>query len=145
MLAIGARAPEFELADHSGAPVSLAALLRRGPLLLYFYPGDFTPICTREACAFRDAAPRLGSRGLQVVGVSPDPVARHAEFRAAYALDFPLLSDPDRRVAAAYQALGLFGLGTGRVSYRIGVDGRIEEHADARFRVSPHLALVGTP
>jgi peroxiredoxin Q/BCP len=142
MLAIGSRAPDFTLPDQDGQPVTLSAVLARGPVLLYFYPGDFTPVCTREACAFRDAEPDLLAEGLQVIGVSPDSPAKHAEFRAAYALTFTLLSDRDRSVARTYDALGLFGLGTGRVSYRIGADGLIQAVADARLRIAPHLALT---
>lgn len=145
MLAVGSRAPDFTLPDQDGQAVTLSAVLARGPVLLYFYPGDFTPVCTREACAFRDAGPELQADGLQVLGVSPDSPAKHAEFRAAYGLDFTLLADQDRTVARAYDALGLFGLGTGRVSYRIGTDGLIQAVADARLRIGPHLALTRRP
>jgi peroxiredoxin Q/BCP len=142
MLEVGARAPEFALLDHAGERVTLATLLAQGPLVLYFYPGDFTPVCTREACAFRDAQPDLVAGGVQVVGVSPDSPEQHARFRAAFGLPFRLLSDPERSAARAYGAVGLFGFGTSRVTYRIGADGIIQQAVTARLRVAPHLDVA---
>jgi peroxiredoxin Q/BCP len=101
----GQRAPEFTLSDDHGNEVTLAGLRGR-PVVLYFYPKDDTPGCTKEACAFRDRRPELAQRGAAVVGVSPDDVASHAAFRDKYSLDFPLLADPDHRVAEAYGAWG---------------------------------------
>lgn len=99
----GKLAPDFELQTDRGEPLRLSA--RRGtPVVLYFYPQDDTPGCTVEACAFRDRRPELAARGAQVLGVSPDGVASHAAFRDKYALDFPLLADPDHQVAETYGA-----------------------------------------
>src|SRR5579864_4286017 len=84
MLAIGARAPEFTLPDQDDRNVSLSTLLGRGPLILYFYPADFTPGCTREACMMRDLYGSLLSAGLDVAGVSPQSPDRHREFRDKY-------------------------------------------------------------
>ena len=86
MLAIGARAPEFTLPDQDEHNVSLTTLLNRGPLLLYFYPADFTPGCTREACMIRDLNPEIGRVGLNIAGVSPQSPQRHREFREKFAL-----------------------------------------------------------
>jgi peroxiredoxin Q/BCP len=101
----GQRAPELGLRDDRGNEVRLADLRGR-PVVLYFYPKDDTPGCTREACAFRDRRADLARRGAAVLGVSPDDVASHAAFRDKYALDFPLLADPEHRVAEAYGAWG---------------------------------------
>jgi peroxiredoxin Q/BCP len=101
----GKPAPDFTLASSDGGEVKLAALRGR-PLVLYFYPRDMTPGCTREACAFRDAQARLRKAGARVLGVSPDSLESHAKFKAAHELNFPLLSDPDRSVAKRYGAFG---------------------------------------
>ena len=102
-IAEGQPAPDFELLDDKGEPTRLSAQRGR-PVVLYFYPQDDTPGCTVEACAFRDRRPELAARGALVLGVSPDGVASHAAFRDKFALDFPLLADPDHQVAEAYGA-----------------------------------------
>src|SRR3990172_3039588 len=87
----GQEAPDFELAGDEGATVRLSALRGR-PVVLYFYPKDDTPGCTREACAFRDRDQELAGRGAVLLGVSPDSLASHQRFRAKFELNFPLLS-----------------------------------------------------
>jgi peroxiredoxin Q/BCP len=141
MLAIGSRAPGFALPDETGTVRTLAELIADGPLLLYFYPGDFTPICTREACAFQEALPELRADGVRVVGVSAQDSAMHARFKEAYGLEFTLLADEQRSAIRAYDATGPFGFGTSRVSYLIGRDGIIQDAVGARFGVAPHVAL----
>jgi peroxiredoxin Q/BCP len=94
-------APEFTAPDETGKDRTLAEFRGR-PLVLYFYPKDGTPGCTREACAFRDEWQRITHTGAQVVGVSLDSVQSHAEFKQKHALPFPLLSDTDGRVLEAY-------------------------------------------
>ena len=103
MVEEGRPAPDFELTSDSGETVSLESL-RGKPVVLYFYPKDDTPGCTKEACAFRDRRADLAAHGATVLGVSPDGVASHAAFRDKYALSFPLLADPDHAVAEAYGA-----------------------------------------
>ena len=142
MLSIGDTAPDFTLPDQDGRPVHLAELLARGPVLLYFYPADFTPVCTREACAFDALAPELGRAGVTLLGVSPQDSESHARFRARHNLGFPLLADQDRQVIRAYGCDGFLGLMVQRVTYLIGKDGRIQEAAKAALRVGPHLALA---
>jgi peroxiredoxin Q/BCP len=99
----GQSAPDFTLRADDGKEVRLSAL-RGQPVVLYFYPKDDTPGCTREACAFRDRKSELAAHGAAVLGVSPDDVASHGKFRDKYALNFPLLADPGHRVAGAYGA-----------------------------------------
>ncbi|HSC46921.1 MAG TPA: peroxiredoxin [Gammaproteobacteria bacterium] len=142
MLAVGATAPDFTLPDQDGRPLSLAELLKDGPLLLYFYPADFTPVCTREACSFAALEPDLERTGVRLAGVSPQGGESHQRFRQRYGLKFTLLSDPERRVIRAYGCDGLLGLRVKRVTYLIGQDRRILERAHAAFRVGPHLALA---
>lgn len=142
MLKPGDSAPDFTLPDQGGRPVHLAELLVKGPVLLYFYPADFTPVCTKEACAFGSLEPALGRAGVTLLGVSPQDSASHVRFRERYRLGFSLLADPERRVIRAYKCDGLLGFGVQRVTYLIGSDGRIQEAAKAAFRVGPHLELA---
>jgi peroxiredoxin Q/BCP len=145
MIKEGAKAPRFELESSDGKKVSLADLAGK-TVVLYFYPKDNTPGCTREAEAFRDAAAALKKKGAVVLGVSKDSIASHCKFRDKYALNFPLLSDPDGEVIEAYGAWGekvLYGkksMGILRTTVIIGADGKVKKifpkvkvdgHADA--------------
>jgi peroxiredoxin Q/BCP len=97
----GAAAPDFEMAASGGRTVSLAGY-RGKPFVLYFYPKADTPGCTKEACAFQEALPALAATGLDVIGVSPDPIKAIEKFAQKYGLTFPLASDAEKRTAAAY-------------------------------------------
>jgi thioredoxin-dependent peroxiredoxin len=105
MLKAGDKAPPFALPSNEGRAVRLEDL-RGKPVVLYFYPKDDTPGCTKEACSFRDAWSEIQETGAVLLGVSPDDAASHEKFRAKYRLPFPLLSDPDHAVADAYGAWG---------------------------------------
>jgi peroxiredoxin Q/BCP len=105
MIKEGQKAPNFTLPSSGGKHVSLADLKGK-PVVLYFYPKDDTPGCTREACAFRDAQAKMRKTGAVVLGVSPDSVASHEKFRTKYGLNFPLLADTDKSVAKKYGAFG---------------------------------------
>ena len=142
MLAIGQKAPDFELKGDASRTVRLSDLLKEGPIVLYFYPMDFTPVCTREACMFRDAHSELLKGGLRVYGVSPQTSARHESFRQHHRLPFPLLADTGKKVARAYGALGFLGLTVRRISYLIGADGTIEDAVRADFRLGQHEGFV---
>lgn len=102
---IGARAPAFDLQDQHGRSLA-AGSLGGTPYVLYFYPKDDTPGCTKEACGFRDAAGTFKALGVRVIGVSPDSSARHQGFAKKYGLAFSLLSDPDKAAAKAYGVWG---------------------------------------
>ncbi|HEV3025464.1 MAG TPA: thioredoxin-dependent thiol peroxidase [Pirellulales bacterium] len=129
-IAEGSRAPEFTLAADNGAPVKLSAL-RGQVVVLYFYPRDDTPGCTREACAFRDTKSALTTLGAVVIGISTDDVASHERFRDKYSLNFPLLSDPDHRVAEKYGAwreknmYGKKSMGIQRSTFLIDPEGKV--------------------
>ncbi|MGH8282719.1 MAG: peroxiredoxin [Gammaproteobacteria bacterium] len=142
MLKPGDTAPDFELPDQDGQMRHLAGLLAHGPVLLYFYPADFTPVCTREACTFREFIPDLVRKGVTLMGISPQDSASHDRFRARHHLNFPLLADTDKRVIRAYGCDGPLGFGVKRVSYLIGRDGRIVEAVHAALRVSRHAAMA---
>ena len=126
----GTKAPAFTLLDHDGRKLALSSL-KGSAVVLYFYPKDDTPGCTREACGFRDAKAKFAKTRAVVVGVSPDPVDRHAAFRDKYSLPFPLLSDPDHVVAAKYGAwreknmYGKKSMGIARSTFIIDGTGRI--------------------
>ncbi|MBI3893971.1 MAG: peroxiredoxin [Candidatus Wallbacteria bacterium] len=137
MLEIGSVVPDFELQDEAGKMVRLQDLLG-GPLLLYFYPADFTPVCTKQACMFRDIYQDMVAAGVKVIGISPQDPASHVRFRAQHSLPFPLLSDPDKRTIRAYGADGPFGLGVRRISYLIGPDRTVQHAIVADLRVSRH-------
>jgi peroxiredoxin Q/BCP len=104
-LEVGDKAPAFSLKDTNGKTVKLADFKGK-KVVLYFYPRDMTPGCTKEACGFRDDYAVLRKRGVEVVGVSADNQASHQKFTEAYSLPFTLLSDPDHSVMDAYGAWG---------------------------------------
>lgn len=146
MVKEGKAAPDFTLPSTDGTEVSLAGLRGR-PVVLYFYPRDNTPGCTREACAFRDTMARIKRTGAVVLGVSPDSLASHEKFRAEQRLNFPLLSDPDKKVARKYGAFGekvMYGKkvqGMIRSTFVIGEDGLVKK-VFPRVRVDGHAGAV---
>ena len=129
----GKKAPAFKLTDADGKTVTLADYAGKD-LVLYFYPRDDTPGCTKEACGFRDEWADLKKRGVAVVGVSPDSAASHQKFAAKYKLPFTLLSDPEKKAMTAYGAWGekvLYGkkkIGVIRSTTWIGPDGKVRKH-----------------
>jgi peroxiredoxin Q/BCP len=142
MLATGTRAPEFELHDQDARRQSLRGLLERGSLILYFYPADFTPGCTKEACAFRDLQTELERASLRIVGVSPQDAGSHRRFADQHGLKFTLLSDPGKKVTRLYELDGPLGLGVRRGTYLIGADGIIRDSVLADLRISAHERFV---
>ena len=138
MLAAGNRAPEFTARNQLDVPVTLAQLLQDGPLILYFYPADFTTACTKEACSLRDLHSQLLAAGVSVAGVSPQNAHSHAAFAAKYALPFTLLSDPDKMLARAYDVVGPLGLGVRRASFLIDSSGLIKDAVLADLRIGRH-------
>ena len=151
MLEPGTKAPAFTLTDATGQKVSLKDFAGRD-VVLYFYPRDDTPGCTKEACGFRDAWDGLRELGAAVLGVSADDADSHKRFVAKYRLPFTLLSDPDRSVMAAYGAYGektMYGkkvVGVIRSTVWIGPDGRVRRHwarvADAAKHPEQVLAAL---
>ena len=126
----GRRAPDFTLPADDGAKIKLSTK-RGGPVVLYFYPRDMTPGCTREACAFRDSHKALAKLGVTVLGVSTDDVASHGKFRDKYHLNFPLLADTDHKVAEKYGAwreknmYGKKSMGIQRSTFLIDAEGKV--------------------
>ena len=142
MLDIGAKAPEFVLMNHEGIETSLSDLLQNGPLILYFYPADFTPGCTKEACSFRDIHNDIQSVGLQVVGVSPQDEDSHRRFREEHNLPFILLSDPEKVAIKMFDVDGPFGVGVRRATFLINQDRSIRDAMLADVRVGRHTEFI---
>ena len=130
LLAVGDRAPSFETVDQSGARVALKDFSGR-KVVLYFYPKDDTPGCTKEACSFRDGYADFRKRKIEVLGVSVDDEKSHKKFAEKFDLPFRLLADPDRKIVRAYGVWGqksLYGrkyMGTHRVTYVVDEKGKI--------------------
>jgi peroxiredoxin Q/BCP len=128
----GDPAPAFSATTSGGGNVSLADF-RGKNVILYFYPKDDTPGCTKEACAFRDGFAEFQKRGAVVLGVSTDPVKSHDKFVEKFKLPFPLLADVDRKIVSAFGVwgektfMGRKYMGTHRVTFLIGPDGRIKK------------------
>jgi peroxiredoxin Q/BCP len=126
----GEKAPAFTLTADDGSKVRLSDL-KGGPVVVYFYPRDDTPGCTREACAFRDQKAGLKKLGATVLGISTDSTASHEKFRDKYELNFPLLSDPEHAVAEKYGAwreknmYGKKSMGIQRSTFLIDADGKV--------------------
>lgn len=142
MLKIGTEAPEFVLANDRGGETSLSELLSDGPLVLYFYPADFTPGCTKEACSIRDIHDDIQSVGLQVAGISPQDTASHERFRDEHELPFILLSDPDKVAVKMYDVDGPFGVGVRRATFLINQDGTIQDAVLADVRIGLHQEFI---
>src|SRR5438105_13303836 len=138
----GWRAPEFTLPDQDGQSVSLSALLRYGTLILYFYPADFTPGCTREACSIRDLHAEIQEAGLSVAGVSPQGPESHRAFREQHKLPFVLLSDVDKCVIRMYDVRGPLGFGVRRATYLVDQARYIRSAVLADFRISQHEDFI---
>ncbi len=145
-LEAGDEAPAFTLPDQDGKPVSLADFAGRR-VVLYFYPKDDTPGCTKEACQFNENLAAFQAADVSVIGVSPDPAESHVRFRTRYGLEFPLLSDPDHAVMEQYGAWGektMYGKKTVdvvRSTFVIGPGGRVER-AWYGVRADGHAAKV---
>jgi len=142
MLESGSKAPEFVLENDQGGESSLSDLLQDGPLILYFYPADFTPGCTKEACSIRDIHNDIQAVGLQVAGVSPQDADSHQRFRDEHKLPFTLLSDPEKVAIKMYDVDGPFGVGVRRATFLISQDRVIQEAMMADVRIGRHKEFI---
>jgi peroxiredoxin Q/BCP len=122
----GQKAPEFELSSDSGEKVSLKATLAKGPVMLVFYPGDFTPTCTQQLCSYRNSYADFQKYGIQILGINADDAAKHEAFKTEHRFPFPLLTDPDKKVSASYGMVSklLFGM-VNRGNFIVGRDGTV--------------------
>src|SRR5688500_18414230 len=146
MIKEGSTAPAFKTTDANGETVSLKNL-RGQKVVLYFYPKDDTPGCTKEACSFRDSFAEYERRGIKVLGVSPDDERSHRKFAEKFSLPFTLLADKDHSVADAFgvygekQFMGRKYMGVNRTTFLIGEDGRVHKVFD-KVKVDEHADEV---
>lgn len=146
----GARAPEFALDDQNGRRVALADFRGSKNVVVYFYPKDDTPGCTRESCAFRDHYEEFRDAGAEVIGISSDSPRSHAAFAAKHALPFTLLADPGGKVRRAFGVPSALGVLPGRVTYVIDKQGVIRHAFNSQLNPLKHVdealrVLAGLP
>lgn len=139
-LTVGQQAPAFSLHNQDGKPIQLSDYLGSKHVVLYFYPKDETPGCTKEACSFRDRYEDFLEAGAEVIGVSADSVASHQRFATGRKLPFQLLSDPGSKVAKQYGVNGLFGLLPGRETFVINQEGIIISKFSSQLQIDPHIS-----
>ncbi len=143
----GETAPDFELLDQTGTPRQLNTLLADGPVVLFWYPAALTTGCTREACHFRDIGAEFDELGAQRIGISADAVDKQAEFDEKHDLGYPLLSDPDRKVAKAYGVKRPGPLMNKRSTFVIDTDRALLEVINSEVNMNTHadkaLAALG--
>jgi peroxiredoxin Q/BCP len=137
-LAVGDRAPDFELPDQTGTTRSLSALLQDGPVVLFWYPKAMTTGCTKESCHFRDLAGEFAEVGAQRIGISADPPEKQARFDEKHDLGYPLLSDPDKEVAEAYGVKRWGPLMNKRVTFVIGQDQTLLDVISSELDMDTH-------
>lgn len=144
-LTVGQKAPAFDVVSSAGKSLKLGDFLGKKNIVLYFYPGDFTPICTKETCGFRDMYADLETQDTEVIGVSVDTNESHQKFAAEYKVPFALVSDTSRDLARTYGATSFLGsiLGkAGRVTFLIDKKGLIAGIFESELRASKHIEGV---
>jgi peroxiredoxin Q/BCP len=130
---------DFELPDETGTPRKLSEFLSRGPVVLFFYPAALTYGCTRESCHFRDLKAEFEAVGAQRIGISADPVEKQREFSDKHRFDYPLLSDPDRRVASMFGVKrGVSFLPNKRATFVIGTDSTVLAAINSEVNMNAH-------
>jgi peroxiredoxin Q/BCP len=127
MIQIGDNCPDFQLPDASGKMINMTDFIGKKKMVIYFYPKDDTPGCTKEACSFRDSYEDFKGFDCEVIGISSDTEEKHSFFASKHKLPFILLADTDKKVRKLFGVPGnLFGLIPGRVTYIIGLDGKVK-------------------
>jgi peroxiredoxin Q/BCP len=138
-LTVGDRAPQFQAVLQDGSTFNLADLLGKKIIVLFFYPKDHTPVCTKEACAFRDSYEKFVAAGAEVIGVSSDSQASHRSFAEKHRLPFPIISDHDRSLRKLFGVPNPLGFIPGRVTYVIDRQGVIRMVFSAIFASDDHV------
>jgi len=142
MLKVGDVAPEFVLPDENGDDVSLTKRLQESAVILYFYPADFTPGCTKEACAIRDIHDDIVAVGLDVIGVSPQDTESHRRFKDEHNLPFTLICDVDKVAVRMYDADGPMGFGVRRITYLVSQGQKIQGVLQADLKIGKHEEFI---
>ena len=138
-LEVGTRAPDFALDDQHGKRVALADFLGHRNVVVYFYPKDDTPGCTRESCQFRDHYDAFLEAGAELIGISNDSAASHRAFAAKHRLPFTLLADPGGTVRKAFGVPSALGVLPGRVTYVVDKRGVIRHAFNSQLNVTKHV------
>ncbi len=138
-ISVGDRAPEFTLPGQDGKPVTLSEYRDRDVVVVYFYPKDDTPVCTREACAFRDSFEDFSDAGAVVIGISHDDEDSHRSFATKHALPFRLASDRGDKVRKAFGVPKTLGLMPGRVTYVIDRQGIVRHVTNSQLFAGRHV------
>lgn len=137
---VGDKVPSFSLKDQFGETFDINKFIGKKPLVIYFYPKDDTPGCTKEACSFRDSHEEFTDRNIKVIGISADDSESHKNFADKYNLPFTLLSDTDNKVRKLFGVKSnIFGLIPGRVTYVINKTGEIIFIYDSQFKAESHI------
>jgi len=140
MIAVGEHAPDFSGALAKGGQLRLRDFRGRRHVILYFFPKDFTPGCTKEACSFRDRRAEIAGLDAEIVGVSLDTAEKHARFAEAYQLPYPMVSDRDAAISSAYGVARLGGwLPTKRVTFVIDKEGVVRRVIQSEFAIDRHI------
>ncbi|WP_196892478.1 peroxiredoxin [Aureivirga marina] len=136
----GSKIPNFSLENQHGESISIPEFIQGKSAIIYFYPKDDTPGCTKEACSFRDAYTSFSDAGVKVIGISADSVSSHQKFAEKYDLPFTLLADTKNKVRNLFKVpTTLLGLIPGRVTYVVNSDGIVEEIFNSQFGIQKHI------
>jgi len=139
-LEIGDKVPSFSLMNQLGEPFNIDDHIGKKAMVIYFYPKDDTPGCTKEACSFRDSYEKFTDKNIEVIGISSDDVLSHKNFADKYNLPFTLLADTDNEVRNLFGVKGnIFGLIPGRVTYVVNKSGKIIFIYDSQFKAEKHI------
>jgi thioredoxin-dependent peroxiredoxin len=138
-IGVGDKAPDFKLRDQNGSEVSLADFRGKKAVVLYFYPKDETPGCTKEACSFRDSYEDFVKAGAEVIGVSGDSVTKHQAFAEHHRLPFTLLADEGNKLRKAYGVPATLWILPGRVTYVIDKQGVVRHVFDSQLQATKHI------
>ena len=136
---VGSKAPDFTLPSQSGQMLSLNAFIGEKPVVLFFYPKDDTPGCTKQACVFRDNYEVFKKRDAEVIGISSDSIESHRGFAAKHDLPYTLLSDEDKKVRKLYSVPNTLGLFPGRVTYIIDREGIVRHVFSSQLGAEKHV------
>ena len=136
---VGDTAPDFTLSSQTGEPISLKDFRGQKAVVLYFYPKDDTPGCTKESCGFRDSYETFTDAGAEVIGISGDSVNSHQQFASKYQLPFTLISDVGNKVRQLYGVPATFGLLPGRVTYVIDKEGVVRNIFNSQLNFQGHI------
>ena len=136
----GMKAPDFTLPDENGDEFHLYSELKKGPLVIYFFPRDFTSGCTAEACEFRDNYDLFAKKGIRIAGISTDDAERHISFKQKHSLPFQLLTDSGHRTADMFGVRRSLGIIPGRATFLIGRDGTVLHVFSSQLEPKRHIA-----